>query len=160
MNRDIADIASGAILLLGAMALYAYTADAGYRMGDSVAFDAGLMPRLWLSIAAVCAAAMIARGMVGRFSNRSASDALSAIRPARVAVAFGLTAVFVAAFSYLGFWLPILVFVPAFSLAFGYRNPLVILLSTLTFAGATWLVFAVFLEVQISAFPEFPVGGG
>ncbi|MFP1645933.1 tripartite tricarboxylate transporter TctB family protein [Pontitalea aquivivens] len=160
MNRDIANIVSGVVLALGSAGLYLYTVSAGYRMGGGVAYDAGLMPRLWLAIGGLGALGIAIRGLAGLRCGAGAANPLARIASGRLVTGFGLTALFLVGFGWLGFWLPILAFVPVFSVAFGYRNPVVIAVSTFVFAGLTWLVFAVLLEVQMTALPDFLHLGG
>lgn len=155
MDRDISNIIAGVVLFAGSAALYLYTGAADYRMGAGVAYDAGLMPKLWLSIAGLCAIVTILKGVAGRIRRPGAGLPLAQIAFGRLAASFGLTALFLAGFSWLGFWIPVLLFIPAFSMAFGYQNVPVILIATLIFATATWLVFAWFLEVQVMPLPEF-----
>ena len=155
MNRDIANICAGVALFAGSAGLYFYTASADYRMGAGVAYDAGLMPKLWLAIAAISAVGIIIKGIAGRIYDINAHRPLSLVSGKNLAVAFVQTALFLVAFSWLGFWASILLFIPVFSVSFGYRKLPWVAASTLVFATVTWLVFAWLLEVQITAFPEF-----
>ncbi len=149
MRRSHADIAGGAVLLALMAALLVFTAGADYQMGPGAAYDAALMPRIWLIIAAFCAATLIVRGTAEILLARIDTGRLADVSPARFALAAAMTGTFVAAFLYAGYWPAMLVFVPAFSFAFGYRRVAVVLGAAVAFAGITWLVFAQLLMVRM-----------
>lgn len=153
MNKDTANIVSGLALLVGTTCLYVYTLSASYKMGKAVSFDAGLVPRIWLAVAGLCATAMVVKGIAGRLRAGAAGERLAAVAPRRFVFAFGLTVLFVVAFTFLGYWISVLAFIPAFSLCFGYRDWKGILFGTAVFSIVTWVVFVNLLEVRMDAFP-------
>ena len=156
MNRDIMNIVAGGLLCLGAVGLIAYTQAAHYQVGEQVAFDAGLMPRIWLTIAAASAAVMVLQGVWGMMRREAGPAArLYRIQPGLLVVSGGLLVAFVAGFVTLGYWVTVLVFIPVFSFAFGYRNPIAIAATTVGFATVIWLVFVDLLLVQLPTLPAF-----
>lgn len=70
---------------------------------------------------------------------------------------FGLLAAliaFAAVFRTLGFFIPAALFIPVVALLLGYRNLLVIALSTAGVLGAVWLIFVQVLSVNLPG-PDF-----
>lgn len=156
MNRDIINVVAGGVLLAGSAGLYVFTLAAHYQMGTQIAYDAGLVPRLWLAIAALAAAAIVVQGGMGIVRARGAEpEKLERIGPERLALAGVLLIGLVLGFDYLGYWVTMLVFIPAFSLSFGYRRPMPLVLTTVGFAALTWVVFVNILAVQLQAWPSF-----
>ena len=151
MRRALADLVAGTVLLAGSVALIAMTAAADYKMGEGAAYDAGLMPRVWLTLAAACALVIAARGVASLRS--AASDRLVAMSAPRLALAGGLVLAFVLGFVAVGYWIAVLLFVPAFATALGFRRPLTTLAVTVAFAAVTWVVFAELLGVRLMAWP-------
>lgn len=65
---------------------------------------------------------------------------------------FGLVAglvMFAVAFEPLGFFIPAAVFIPAIAVLLGYRNPLIIGVSTAGVLTAVWLIFVQLLSVNL-----------
>ncbi|RAI00180.1 hypothetical protein DLJ53_20945 [Acuticoccus sediminis] len=153
MRRSTGDIAGGLVLAIGAVALLIYTAGADYQMGEGSAYDAALMPRIWLIVAAACAGTMVVRGAAETLLASVDTGRLADISPARFALAVGLTAAFIAAFVWLGYWPAMLLIVPLFSVVFGYRRPLAVAATTVGFAAITWVVFAEILNVRMMPWP-------
>lgn len=87
--------------------------------------------------------------------RRAADEALDLF--GRVGRFFGLLAglvLFALAFEPLGFFIPAAVFIPSVAVLLGYRNPVVIGLSTAGVLAAVWLIFVQLLSVNLPG-PSF-----
>ncbi|SNT75637.1 tripartite tricarboxylate transporter TctB family protein [Paracoccus seriniphilus] len=87
--------------------------------------------------------------------NRAADERLDLF--GRAGRFFGLLAGLVAfalAFEPLGFFIPAAVFIPVIAVLLGYRNPVVIGLSTAGVLAAVWLIFVQLLSVNLPG-PSF-----
>lgn len=152
MRRSTGDLCAGAVFAAGAGWLLVHTAGAGYAQGPSIAFDAALLPRLFLWLGLACGLAMAGQALIRRL--RGAGEAPPpALSPVRLAGAVALTGGFVASFAVLGYWPTMLVFPPAIAWTFGYRRPVATGGATLVFAGLVWVIFHDVLMVRMAPWP-------
>ncbi|MEZ5727339.1 MAG: tripartite tricarboxylate transporter TctB family protein [Burkholderiaceae bacterium] len=168
MRRSVADLLIALAILVGAIALRLYTAGAGYKADDTISFDGGWVPSLLLELAIAMAVVLgIQALLVLRAQAWARHRAASALAPfesidrvalGRLAVVLLLAGGFIAGFTWLGYWIPALVFPPVFSVVFGYRRPVALAVATIALAGGVWFVFTDLLHVQLAPWPEFLAG--
>lgn len=148
--KAITELATGVTILAGVGVLYATGLPRGNGGATSISMDAGWYPLLLLTLALVCAGALVVGAALGQAGAAAAPDS---IRPGRVAGGFSATVFYVAAFWFLGYWVATLLFVPLFSAGLGYRRPAVLSGVALLVTLVVWLVFTQALQIPLRTWP-------
>ena len=121
-------------------------------MGESIAFDAAWFPTLLLYLILCFAGVLGGRAALTFFGNKvKRIETMENRDSKRMLFAIGLVLSYVIAFIYIGFWIPTVLFMPAFVFIFGFRSFLALVPITVAFCITVWLVFTEILELQIPA---------
>jgi len=118
----------------------------------SLPASSAIFPNMVLFLALVLGIAMAVQGFI-KSGGKEDRPARFFKNRRRFFIAIGLTVLYILGINTLGFYSSTAILVPVIALVFGYRRPLVIVLSTIVFVIATYLLFGVAMDYRFP--PEF-----
>lgn len=129
-------------------ALAALGVAAFLHAGATLPFRAGLMPRAVAVLLAVLGLLLALRGLRRAVAHTGPAAPVVAA-PGRLALAVGVTAVFLLAVPAGGFALTSAVFIVGLGFLAGYRRPLPLILGAVAFVGGAHLVFREMFSLRL-----------